>query len=423
MFALCFSGVAFGALDSTLSSAYLPDILRTFAPNGDEGELGRVGAYINFAFLIGSGVGGMGLSALADHLGRRAVFALALLCYGVSSGVGAVATSWEWLAVSRVGVGVGVGTALVVSAVILTEAWPAASRAVVLGVLSVAYPVGIIASGLVVAQVPSWRVALGAGAVPAVLALPAWVVVQDSTAWRAVRFAVSASVRSPERLGDYWREVSGGVLIYGTMLIGLWATFAWLPTWVESRLTGAGSSGGAAEASASAAQALRASSVILLGAGGLIGGPVSGFFANRFGRQPVQAACFVLCFGLSFLLFRVSDGFSWHQQAGILALGLCFGVSQGVLNAFVPALFPAALAGTATALCFHAGRVLTAFAVFFVGALVVWFGGYGSAMFAFAQVYLLGLAAMWWLHRVSVVAAAERGLPAARSQPMDADRS
>ena len=132
----------------------------------------------------------------------------------------------------------------------------------------------------------------------------------------------------------------------------------------------------------------------------------------------MQAACFVLCFGLSFLLFRVSDGFSWHQQAGILALGLCFGVSQGVLNAFVPALFPAALAGTATALCFHAGRVLTAFAVFFVGALVVWFGGYGNAMFAFAQVYLLGLVAMWWLHRV----AAERGPPAAHSQPMDVDR-
>jgi hypothetical protein len=116
---------------------------------------------------------------------------------------------------------------------------------------------------------------------------------------------------------------------------------------------------------------------------------------NTFGLRRVQAACFVLSFVLSYLLFEVSASYTRFVEVGIACLGICFGVSQGILNTYIPELFPATVRSAATALCFHVGRIFTAAAVFFVGALVVWFDGYGRAIFAFSLVYVVGLLAMY----------------------------
>jgi len=61
-------------------------------------------------------------------------------------------------------------------------------------------------------------------------------------------------------------------------------------------------------------------------------------------------------------------------------------------------MFPPALRSSATGLCFHVGRAFTAAAVWFVGAFVVWFGGYGNAIFAFSAVYVVGLLALLFLN-------------------------
>lgn len=129
-------------------------------------------------------------------------------------------------------------------------------------------------------------------------------------------------------------------------------------------------------------------------AGGTVGGIALGFLSDRIGRRAVQIACFALCFGLSFLIFQTKTGYGLPAKIGIALLGWVFGVSQGVLNDYIPALFPPVLRSSATGLCFHIGRAFTAAAVFFVGAFAVWFGGYGNAIFAFSTVYLLGLAGL-----------------------------
>jgi MFS family permease len=295
-----------------------------------------------------------------------------------------MATSWPLLAGTRVLVGIGVGAALVVSAVIVAEAWEARTRAVMLGILSVAYPVGIIGSGLVTATVPNWRVAFLAGALCALLAWPVRAFVRDSARWVAESTHSREGVWSSHR-GALW----SGMLVYGTMLLGLWAAFSWLPTWVQSLLAADGTSG----------QAERGSSMALLGVGGLVGGVASGWLANAFGLKRVQAICFVLCLVLSYLLFEASTVYGVPVMAGIALLGVAFGVSQGVLNTYVPELFPAAVRSAATALCFHVGRIFTAVAVFFVGSLVVWFGGYGHAIFAFSLTYVVGLVALYRTRR------------------------
>jgi hypothetical protein len=105
----------------------------------------------------------------------------------------------------------------------------------------------------------------------------------------------------------------------------------------------------------------------------------------------------LICFVLSYWLFEVNITYNWQVPLGITLLGLTFGVSQGVLHNYIPELFPTVVRSTATGLSFHGGRIFTAISVFFVGAFVVWFGGYGHAIFAFSTVYLLGLVAMFWV--------------------------
>ena len=386
LFALCFLSVAFGAMNSVLSSAYLPDIVRDLTGQTGDAVTGHVGSWVNFAFMAGGTLGGIALGFLSDRIGRRAVLMLALVCYGAGAALGALAGSWEMLAVTRVLVGAGVGAALVVSAVIISETWAERTRAVALGILSVAYPVGIIASGVITSTVANWRPAFLLGALPLLLALPVRRMVKESPQWSASKTADHAVT-----LSDYKTELISGILIYGAMLIGLWATFSWLPTWVQSLLGDESPEG----------RSQRGLSVMLLGMGGLVGGIVSGFLANRFGGRAVQAVCFVVCLLLSYFLFQINTTYSMQVVAGIALLGIVFGVSQGALNDYIPELFPVALRSAATGLCFHTGRAFTAAAVFFVGAFVVWFGGYGNAIFAFSIVYIAGLSALVFLKKTS----------------------
>jgi MFS family permease len=382
VFALAFLVVALGAMNSVLSSAYLPDILREFAEGADASTHGRIGAWINFAFLSGATVGGIALGFLSDRIGPWGVLLLAVLSYGAGSLAGGLVSGWELLVFTRIWVGIGVGAALVVSVVLVSESWDQRSRSVALGILSVAYPIGIVGSGLVTASITDWRSALLLGGGVSVLLI--WPALR--LMGRMPRQADSpADSARPSALADYRSALLSGILVYGTMLLGLWATFSWLPTWVES-LMGVDAEGG---------QQARGLAMALLGFGGLAGGLASGFLGKRIGDRRVQASCFALCFVLSYGLFKLHSDYRLTVPVGIALLGIFFGISQGVLNDFIPALFPPAVRAGATALCFHIGRAFTAAAVFFVGALVVWFGGYGNAIFAFSTVYLAGLAALF----------------------------
>lgn len=172
-------------------------------------------------------------------------------------------------------------------------------------------------------------------------------------------------------------DIVKGSLIYGSMLIGLWAVFAWLPTWVQSLVTGDG-------------QKERGISLMIFAGGGITGGVASGWLANRIGLKATMLLCFAGSFVISLVLFKFTDRLSAAAFAGMAGMALLFGISQGVLNAYIPGLFPSAVRSTATGICFNVSRVFTATAVFFIGWLVTSFGGYGSALFYFSFVFLVG---------------------------------
>ena len=65
-----------------------------------------------------------------------------------------------------------------------------------------------------------------------------------------------------------------------------------------------------------------------------------------------------------------NTSFSGIIYIEIAILAFFFGISQGVLSAYIPQLFPTVIRATATGFCFNIGRLFTGSAVLFSGAQV-----------------------------------------------------
>ncbi|QOQ38963.1 MFS transporter [Trueperella pecoris] len=121
---------------------------------------------------IGATVGGL----LADKLGRRMVFALTLLVYGLATGASALAGSVVVLMLFRFIVGIGLGAELPVASTFVSEFAPRKIRGRVIVWLEAFWALGWIAAALIGYFVVApygegWRWGLLIGAVPALYAL------------------------------------------------------------------------------------------------------------------------------------------------------------------------------------------------------------------------------------------------------------
>ena len=375
-FALCFLSNVLAGLSSTLTSVYLPVMVADLLGTRASQSLSQVSAYINALYFVGWAIGGMTWGWIGDRIGRARALALAVGMYGLFTFCKGLAPTWELMLVFQFFCGFGVGGVLVLNTTLLAEIWPEKSRAVFIGILSIGFPVGIFSSGAVNYLVGSWRQGFMIGAAPVALGLLAWVTLRESERWHAARAAPTADRSS---LGVHRASLANGAIIFGCMLVGLWAIFSWLPTWVQTLLP-AGADG----------QRERGLSMMLMGAGGLSGGFLSGWVANALGVRRAMLLCFGGCFALALLLFKGHTAFTGLTMANIAVLALMFGISQGLLSVYIPLLFPVPIRGTATGFCFNLGRYFTAAAVYFVGALVTSLGGYSNSLLTFSLVFLLG---------------------------------
>jgi MFS family permease len=370
-------------------AAYLPDSVRDLTGTTDATTVGHVGSYVGSLFLVGWASGGVGFGWAADRFGRAHVFTAAVLLFAVATLAATRSETWPMLVVCRLVTGVGIGGTMVVSAILVAEAWRERPRAVAMGFLGVAFPIGIISAGAVSYQIPGWRSGFLVGLLPLALGIVSAFVVRDSAHWiadhRERRNKVSTSsfrglVSSANR-----RNFLLGAIIFGTMSVGLWATFSWLPAWAQD-LVGPGEGG----------QQQRGKLMMVLGSGGILGGALSGFLANAIGRRNSLLLSLAGSFLASALLLLTNTMISPRVFAETAFLAVFFGLSQGTLSVYIPELFPIDVRATATGVCFNVGRVVTALAVFSIGVLVPLLGGYGNAISAFSVMYLFGLVAVWY---------------------------
>ncbi|MBC8152880.1 MAG: MFS transporter [Bacteroidetes bacterium] len=383
VFGLCAISYALGGTASTLMATVLPvaipDLLgETVSP----ARLGEVGAWVSAAFLYGWMLGGLAFGFVGDRIGRARAVAVATALYGTAMLLTAFVPTWPLLLVCRFVTGAGVGGVLLLTTVYLSEIWPTANRAVVLGVLAVMFPVGIVATGgLNVGQIP-WRTAFGLGVVPlAVAALMGWRL-PESASWQHQHQTQLPGTAPVWTVTDRANLLTG-VLVFGAVLIGLWGTFSWIPTWVQTLLP-VGQTG----------ERERGLTMMLLGLGGITGGLLSGLLVNRLGSRLALLLTFAGCTGGCALLFLTNHTFSPVVYTETALVSLFFGISQGALSSIIPALFPVPIRATAAGISFNIGRFFTATAVFFVGTMVAGLGGFGNALLVFSGAFLLALIAV-----------------------------
>jgi len=380
LFVICFLATAFAGVTSTLMSVYLPVAVKDLQGTKSANELNTISAYINAVFIAGGALGGFITGIICDKAGRKKALVFSIAVLGLFTLLTGYMPNWLLVLTCRFFTGFGLGAVLVTTTTIMMEEWPEKTRAIFIGFLSIAVPVGIFSAGVIDYFVSSWRQAFTVGLVPVAIALLAIRTLRESKKWQYSQFETAQQPLKKTNIfsAGHKGNLIIGSLIFGTMLIGLWAIFSWLPTWIQSLVTNGD------------AQGPRSISMMMLGMGGLAGGFVSGWLTNAIGLRRSLLLCFGVSAAMSFVLFKINTVFSPVIYAEVLVLALFFGASQGVLSVYIPYLFPVVIRGTATGFCFNTGRIFTAAAVLFVGVLVTDLGGYSNALFIFSLVFVIG---------------------------------
>jgi MFS family permease len=193
-----------------------------------------------------------------------------------------------------------------------------------------------------------------------------------------------------------------GGLVFGGLLVGYWASLAWIPLWIQDLLHSGGTAGTGNE---------RGIATMYQGISAMLGCSLAGVFSNWIGRRNTIIWSSLGCFAASALLFLTNTGFSTVIYLEASLLGFFIGMIQAVMYIYLPELFPTLIRASGTGFCLNVGRFVTAVAVFYVGDLLKlvdshnlaknWLGNgalssYGVAAFLFAIAYLVSVAAAFF---------------------------
>lgn len=386
----CWLGGIFDGMDSNLFSVMLPNAITELAGSIDKNVISHIGSQVTFVFLLGWMLGGVVFGVIGDKLGRVKSMVFSILLYAIFTGVAGLAqTPWQ-LGICRFLTGLGIGGELVSIATLLSETWPERSRALAVGALITSYQFGVLLSGIITNTGLGWRTVFFIGAIPALLAVFLQTKLHEPEKWTEDKAKQAQESEKTVTLSAIFqqphsRNIIIGSTAFGGLLIGYWASLAWIPTWIHDMI------GEGATTEKSIATIYHAIAAVI---GCLMSGP----FANAFGRRNAIMVSFFGAFVASALLFLTNHTFTpaiYWQDA---LLGYFIGMNQASLYIYLPELFPTRLRATAVGFCLNVGRSLSAVCALFVGVLVALFGGYALAAFTFAVPYLIGLGAAFIGH-------------------------
>jgi len=402
-------GWALDAMDVGLISFVIAQLAVVWKT--DAGQLGFVASAGFLGMAIGASVGGL----LADRLGRRQVFALTLLIYGVFTGLSALSLSVGALIALRFLVGLGLGAELPVASTLMSEFAPARIRGRIIVILESFWAVGwtaaaVIGYFIIPTSNDGWRWALALGAVPAVWAI-------------FVRLRLPESVRFLEGKGRHAEaekivaglEEAAGVAtpppaaevpepavaserpiatIFGARLrrrtISLWlvwfcvnfayyGAFIWLPTLLVAQ-------------GFSLVRSFEYTLIITIAQ--LPGYAASAWLVEKWGRR-VTLAVFLAGSAVSAGFFGTADSVATILVFGALLSFFNLG-AWGALYAVTPELYPTRVRGTGAGWAAGFGRLASIIAPLCVPALLLAGGvalpfGVFAAVFAVAAIAALTL--------------------------------
>ncbi|OYO22422.1 MFS transporter [Enemella dayhoffiae] len=396
-------GWALDAMDVGLISFVMAALAKEWKL--DPTTLGWIGSIGFVGMALGATLGGL----LADRLGRRQVFALTLLVYGVATGASALAGSVAVLMALRFLVGLGLGAELPVASTLVSEYAPRHIRGRIVVALEAFWAVGWILAALIgYLLIPNvangWRWALAVGLVPTLYAavvrfgLPESVRYlekrgRDQEAERAVRtFESAAGVAAvpspdvaPQPVASPLSIWSAGLrgrtaalwIVWFCINLSYYGAFIWLPTLLVNQGFGL-------------VKSFEYTLIITLAQ--LPGYAAAAFLIERWGRRPTLAT-FLIGSAVAAGLFGLA-----HTPATLIAAGCALSFfnlgAWGALYAVGPELYPTGVRASATGAAAGFGRIASIIAPMLVPVLIKAAGGSNWLVFAtFAAAFAIGAVA------------------------------
>ncbi|RCK68684.1 MFS transporter [Desertihabitans brevis] len=384
-----------------------------------DSEKGWVGSVGFVGMALGASLGGL----LADRVGRRQVFALTLLVYGLATGASALSVGLGMLLALRFLVGLGLGAELPVASTLVSEYAPRAIRGRVVVALEAFWALGWVLSALIgYFVIPTgeagWRWALALGAVPAVYALVVRLGLPESVRFLEARGrhaeAEDAVRRFEESAGDpapadgsgpdVGRRTGTGAPVAGPQqgTVSIWSrplrrrtaalwvvwfcinlsyygAFLWLPSLLRDN-------------GFTMVQSFGYTLVITLAQ--LPGYAAAAWLIEVWGRRATLAT-FLLGSAVAAFLFGTADSTSAVLGFGMLLSFFNLG-AWGALYAVGPELYPTTVRGTGAGAAAAFGRVASILAPLVVPPLVG-LGGNPAVFAVFGAAFALAAAAAFAL--------------------------
>lgn len=353
--ALCALALMLDGYDVGAIGYVLPALARSWA---------RSPAELTLAIVLGGVgmlIGSMAAGPLADVRGRKPVVLACIAIFGVFSIACAFATSPMSLAALRLVTGLGLGGVIPTAIALTSDYVPQKNRAIVVGLMTCAVPVGLLLSGLAsfwFIPAHGWQsVFLTGGALPLLLLpLLAWLLPESLQFLRLARKSPIGSNARAEAIGlrPTWHSLVALLFKdgYATRTVLLWTMFfcnflaTWLVIfWLPTILSAAGlADGDAAFFSA------------LLPLGGLAGVVVIALIVRRVRIELTLATALVL--GAAAVLVLWSLQLPPPLSAIVIALiGTGLQGAQFGMNGLCGAVYPTRIRATGSGWSFGIGRI------------------------------------------------------------------
>lgn len=362
---------------------------------------------------IGASVGGL----LADRVGRRSVFAITLLVYGLATGASALVGGLVALLVLRFLVGLGLGAELPVASTYVSEFAPARMRGRLIVILEAFWAVGWTAAALIgYFVIPSsdagWRWAFALGAIPAAYALFVRWGLPESARWlerrgrhaeadRIVRsfeqsagvapLAASAAMTAPpvastarSRLATLWSaefrvRTACLWLVWFCVNFSYYGAFIWIPSILVSQGYDLVRSFGF---------------TLIITLAQLPGYATAAWLIEVWGRR-LTLSVFLVGSAASAVVFGTVGG-----EGGVIAAGMALSFfnlgAWGALYAVTPEMYPTSLRATGSGWAAGAGRIASIVAPLTV-PLLLGLGGAPLLFVVFGVFFVIAAAAAWGL--------------------------
>ena len=351
------AGWALDAFDFTLLLFLIPHLKSVFA----------VGlpamAFVVTATGLAKVVGTIGWGVAADRVGRKLPFVLSILWFSLFCGLSGLAWSYASLLVLRILFGLGFGGEWSTSATLLMETVPEELKGLASGIMMLGFEVGFLAAALafrIVFPVLGWRWMLVLGVVPALFTLLVQRSVKESPVWLAGR-----REKKPRAALRVTPAVIQGWALMAFLNFMSWAIFALYPTFLITvrHLNPAGVF----------------PFVAIYSVASIIGKPIAGRIAARFGERPMLVVYLLLTIP-SVLLYTLNASYV-AMVLGAVLMGLIPNSIFGIVPMYLARRFPTDTRGAGIGI----GWAMTSVSVIapYAIALVTPILGLGAAMATF----------------------------------------